>query len=147
MSSPPQAHILVINHAPEIRALMRELLEGTGYQVSTLPSADHDLDTIVELAPDLIVIDYMWSSSDNEWTLLNLLTIDPRTHAIPVIVCTAAIRHVEEMRGHLERIGARVVHKPFNINDLLAVITTALDEALVANHAQPDGLEDQRRHD
>jgi CheY-like chemotaxis protein len=143
MAAPRPPHILVINHAPEILAVMRELLEGAGHQVTTLPSAEEDLDRIVELAPDLIVIDYMWSSSGNEWTLLNLLTMDPRTHMIPVIVCTAAIRHVEEMRGHLESIGVRVVHKPFNINDLLAVIVTTLDEASLGRHAQPNTLDGQ----
>ena len=143
MSAPRQSHILVINHAPEILALMRELLEGAGHQVTTLPAAEEDVQRIVELAPDLIVIDYMWSSSGNEWTLLNLLTMDPRTHAIPVIVCTAAIRHVEEMRGHLEGIGVRVVHKPFNINDLLAVIATTLNEASLVHHAPPDILDGQ----
>jgi DNA-binding response OmpR family regulator len=137
MSSPHQSHILVVNHAAEILDLMRELLEREGYQVSTLPVTEQDLDRIVELDPDLIVIDYMWPSSGNEWTLLNLLTIDPRTVAIPVIVCTAAIRQVEEMRGHLERMGIRVVHKPFNISDLLAVITTSLDEASLTAHASP----------
>ena len=139
-----RSHILVINHAPELLALLRELLEEEGYQVSTLPRAGQDLDTIVGLAPDLIVLDYMWHSSDNEWTLLNLLTIDPRTRDVPVIVCTAAIRHVEEMQDNLERIGVRAIHKPFNIEDLLAVITSALDEAPIAQQVQSDGLQDHQ---
>jgi two-component system phosphate regulon response regulator PhoB len=138
-----QPHILVINHAAEILDLMRDLLEREGYQVSTMPVTEEDLNAIVELAPDLIVIDYMWPTSGNEWTLLNLLTMDPRTHAIPVIVCTAAIRHVEEMRGHLDLIGVRVVHKPFNIDDLLSVITTSLDDVSVGRPTQPDGFADQ----
>jgi CheY-like chemotaxis protein len=143
MSAARQSHILVVNHAPEILDLMRELLEREGYRVSTLPDVEQDLDRIVELDPDLIVIDYMWSSSGNEWTLLNLITIDPRTTDIPVIVCTAAIRHVEEMRGHLERVGVRVIHKPFNISDLLEAVAGSLDEATVVESAQADGLEGQ----
>jgi DNA-binding response OmpR family regulator len=142
MSSTPKTHILAVNHASEILDLVRELLEGEGYQVSTMPAVEQDITTVADLAPDLIVIDYMWSSSGNEWTLLNLLTIDPRTHHIPVIVCTAAIRHVEELRGHLERIGVRIVHKPFNITDLLDAITTSLDRASRADRAQADGQED-----
>lgn len=42
---------------------------------------DENAESIAELAPDLIVIDYMWTTSGNEWTLLNLLTMDPRTQA------------------------------------------------------------------
>jgi CheY-like chemotaxis protein len=144
MFPPLQPHILVVNHTPEILALMQELLEGAGYRVSTLPRTGHNLETIVELAPDLLVLDYMWPTSDNEWTLLNMLTIDPRTSAIPVILCTAAIRHVEDMQGHLEQIGVRVVYKPFNIDDLLAVISSTLEGVAVPRQAMPDGLEGHR---
>jgi CheY-like chemotaxis protein len=143
MASAHPAHILVINHVQEILDLMRDLLEGAGYEVSTLPSSEQDVSKVVDLAPDLIVIDYMWASSGNEWTFLNLLTMDPRTSAIPIVVCTAAIRHVEEMRGHLERIGVRVVHKPFNIDDLLAAITTSLNEAALAAQVPGIAPEDQ----
>jgi len=143
MSYPTQPHILVVNHAPEILDLMRDLLEGAGYQVSTMSRTGRDLDTIVQLAPDLLVLDYMWPSSDNEWTLLNLLTIDPRTSAIPVILCTAATRHVEEMQSHLEEIGVRVVYKPFNIDDLLALIAAMLDGAAIPVQVMSDGLKEQ----
>jgi DNA-binding response OmpR family regulator len=143
MSTPRPLHILAVNHDQGILDLMRELLEGEGYQVSTMPAVEQDVNTIADLAPDLIVIDYMWPSSGNEWALLNLLTISPRSTDIPVIVCTAAIRHVEELRGHLESIGVRIVHKPFNITDLLAVITTTLQEASRPTPARLDGQQDQ----
>jgi CheY-like chemotaxis protein len=83
----------------------------------------------------------MWPSSDNEWTLLNLLTIDPRTRDIPVIICTAAVRHVQDMQDHLARIGVQVIHKPFNIDDLLGMITTTLDARQLAARTPPDGME------
>jgi CheY-like chemotaxis protein len=131
-------HILVVNHAPEILDLMRELLGEAGYRVSTLTRPDQDIDSIVAIAPELIIIDYMWSSSDNEWTLLNLLTIDRRTRDIPVIVCTAAVHHVYEVSGHLQKIGVRVVFKPFNIDHLLGVVANALNgKALDKDGALP----------
>jgi CheY-like chemotaxis protein len=79
-------HILVANHAPEILELMRELPAEAGYRVSTMPRDGQDLDSIVALDPALIFIDYMWPSSDNEWTLLNLLRMDRSTGEIPVLL-------------------------------------------------------------
>lgn len=128
-----QPHILCINHAPEILELLRVLLEDEGYCVSTLMMVEHSLDAIVSLSPDVITIDYMWSTSDNEWTYLNLLTIDPRTRHIPVILCTAAVRHATEMEDHLRTIGVRVVFKPFDIDDLLAAVRACLDPARTAD--------------
>ena len=120
-------HILVVNHAPEILGLMRELLEEEAFSVTTMPREGQGIETIAETNPDLIVLDYMWPGSDNEWTLLNLLTIDRRTRHIPVILCTAAVRQVRDMQEHLDSIGVRVVFKPFDIDDLLDAIRQALD--------------------
>ncbi len=119
-------HVLVVNHAPEILELMRELLADEGYHVSTLARAGQDIDTIASLKPHLIIIDYMWPSSDNEWVLLNLLTIDRRTRDIPVILCTAAVAQVQPMEEHLLRLGICVVLKPFDIDELLEVVRGAL---------------------
>ena len=119
-------HILVVNHAPEILDLMQTLLEEEGYRVTVHQCQEESLDAIAETKPKLIVIDYMWPGTDDEWTLLNLLTIDRRTRAIPVIVCTAAVRQVRDMEGHLDSIGVRVVFKPFDIDHLLEVVRETL---------------------
>ena len=129
----PSPHILVVNHAPEIIALMQELLDDAGYHVSTMLRDGQSIDTIVAVAPDLIIIDYMWPGSDDEWTLLNLLTIDRRTRHIPVIVCTAAVRQVRNMEDHLCSIGVRVVYKPFDIDHLLGVVREVLSSEPAPN--------------
>jgi CheY-like chemotaxis protein len=121
-----QSHILCINHAPELLDLLSVLLEDEGYRVSTLQSIERSLDGIVKLNPDVITIDYMWATSDNEWTYLNLLTIDPRTRNIPIVLCTGAVRHAVEMQDHLAAMGIRVVFKPFDIDDLLAAVHDSL---------------------
>ena len=133
--------ILVANHAPEILELMRELLGEEGYRVSTVPREGQNLDSIVDLQPDLIVIDYMWPSSDNEWTLLNLLRINRRTREIPVILCTSAVRHVQEMSHHLQRVGVRVVFKPFDIDDLLKQVAEALEDQAMPSDTSPSATE------
>lgn len=126
-----QPHILCVNHAPEILELLRDLLGAEGYRVSTLTAVERDLNAIVELQPDVITIDYMWTTSDNEWTFLTLITMDPRTSEIPVILCTAAVTQAMEIQQHLAQLGIRVVLKPFNIQDLLVAVRAALDHGPV----------------
>lgn len=130
MTSATQSpHILCINHAPEILELMRTLLEDEGYRVSTQTVVEHDLDRIVGMAPDLILIDYMWSTSDNEWTYLTMLRMDPRTREIPIVLCTGAVGHAVEMQSHLASIDVEVVFKPFDIENLLEVVQATLARA------------------
>ncbi len=122
-----QPHILCINHSPEILALMKELLEDEGFRVTTHSRLEKDLDTITGLAPGVIIIDYMWTSSDDEWVFLTMLTMSPRTRHIPLILCTAAVQQAKDLQEHLFEMGIRVVLKPFDIEHLIRVVHEALE--------------------
>lgn len=121
-----QPHILCVNHSPEILALMTLLLEGEGFKVTTQSRLDKDLDAIVELAPHVIILDYMWRQSDDEWVFLNLVMMDRRTRQIPIILCTGAVREAREMQEHLASMGIRVVLKPFDVDHLINVVNEVL---------------------
>lgn len=58
--------------------------------------------------------------------MLNLLTIDRRTHHIPVVLCTGAVTEARDMEEHLLSIGVRVVLKPFDIDHLISVVRESL---------------------
>lgn len=79
------------------------------------------------MAPDLIVLDYMWASDDAGWSLLQMLKMEPRTRATPVVLCTGAVREVDNLRPHLQEMGVRVVINPFNITELLREIAAVLE--------------------
>lgn len=122
-------HILAMNQSEDVLELFRVLLEEEGYRVTVQPLIHKDLEAIHELAPDLIVLDYMWDYEDSGWAFLQMLKMNPATQAIPVIVCTGAVNRVEALRAHLEQMGVRVVLKPFNLEDLLDEIAIALNDA------------------
>jgi CheY-like chemotaxis protein len=119
-------HILAINNDPAVLALFRDLLQEAGYLVSLHAYVDHDLTQIKALKPDLIVLDYMWAHEDDSWSLLQMLRMDPATTAIPIILCTGAVREVEALEEHLMAMGVTVVLKPFNIDQLVDAIRTRL---------------------
>jgi CheY-like chemotaxis protein len=119
-------HILAINNDPAILALFRDLLEEAGYQVSLQNYSDRELAKIRALKPDLIVLDYMWATEDDSWSLLQMLRMDPATAAIPIVLCTGAVREVAALQPHLMDMGISVVIKPFNIDHLVDVIRERL---------------------
>ena len=125
-SRPP--HILVINDTQEILDLMQELLEEEGYRVTT-SIARLDIKKVKALAPDIIVQDLLFEQTQEQgWKFLTLSQLDPELSRIPLILCTAAARTVNEpeMAEHLDRLGIRVVLKPFNIEELLTVLSETL---------------------
>lgn len=134
-----QPHILCVNHAPEILNLMKDLLEGEGFRVSLMTTVERDLDAVARMAPDVITIDYMWTTSDNEWTYLTMLRMDPRTRHIPIILCTGAVAEVQGMEQHLSMIDVRVVLKPFDIDVFLQAVAEALQQRPFAERPTTDG--------
>jgi len=130
-----QPHVLLINDTQEILSLMAELLEDEGYRVTTW-LALLDMEKVKALAPDLIVQDLLFEGmQETGWKFLQLVRLDPELARIPLILCTAAVRTVNEpeMAEQLDRLGVSVVLKPFLIEDLLSSIGSALTvQALIA---------------
>src|SRR5918998_3027963 len=123
-----QPHILVLNDTQEILDLMQELLEDEGYRVTT-SLALLNIDKVKALAPDIIVQDLLFEQTQElGWKFLTLSQLDPALARIPLVLCTAAVRTVNdpEMAAQLDRQGIRVVLKPFNIDDLLRVLGEAV---------------------
>lgn len=126
--SADQKHILAINNSEDVLELFRDLLEEEGYRVTTQRYIDKDLERIAELGPDVIILEYMWAGEDGGWSLLQMLQMNPPTSAIPIVLCTGAIKQVSELKPRLEEKGVRVVLKPFNLDELLEVLREALGD-------------------
>ena len=119
-----QPHILIINDTQEILDLMQELLEEEGYRV-TISLALLDIGKVKALAPDIIIQDLLFEGTqETGWKFLTLARLDPDLARIPLVLCTAATRTVNdpEMAEQLDRQGIRVVLKPFTIDDLLTTL-------------------------
>jgi CheY-like chemotaxis protein len=63
---------------------------------------------------DLIILD-----EGKGWQFLQVLKLDRETRDIPVLVCTAAAKLVDELQTHLDTMGVIVVLKPFDIDHVL----------------------------
>lgn len=126
-----QKHILVVNDTVAILELFTVLLEDEGYRVSTdgfSVELAEMLARIREMQPDLIVLDLVIMEEGKGWQLLQLLRMDRETRDIPVVICTAASRLVDDLQTHLDTMKVSVVLKPFDIDHLLSVMSKALGE-------------------
>jgi CheY-like chemotaxis protein len=118
-------HGLVVNDTQEILDLLQDLLEEEGYRVTT-SLALLNIDKVKDLAPDVIIQDILFQQTQEEgWKFLTLSRLDPELSRIPLVLCTAAAHTVNDpaMAEQLDRQGVRVVLKPFDIDELLGVLT------------------------
>ena len=129
-TSPPgqrRERILVINDDTTFLALMEELLEEIrDYEVETCKAWENAYGRVKEIMPDLVVLDIVMDHQERGWTILELLTLDPRTRPIPVIVCSAAISSLHAHQALLEQYGVEALPKPFDLEALLQRIEVTL---------------------
>jgi CheY-like chemotaxis protein len=123
-----RTHVLLIDDTQDVLEVMRDLLEDEGYRVS-VSMETLDLSRIKDLAPDLIVQDLLFAGTqETGWHALTLMRLDPELARVPLILCTGATHIVNDpaMAENLDRLGVRVLLKPFDLDDFLTTVAEAL---------------------
>jgi CheY-like chemotaxis protein len=118
---PAGTHVLVVDDDPGIRGFIEMMLRAEGYMVSTAANGQQGLDRALAHRPDVVLLDLAMPVMDG-WQLFDRLQeLDP---TIPVICMTAggSTRTEAEARG-----AAGYLAKPFEVDDLLHLITRFLD--------------------
>ncbi len=119
-------HILVVNDTQEILDLFRMILEDEGYRVTMLGFAVEDLRKIIDVAPDLVILDLVFDREYVGWQTLQKMKMHRDTEKIPVLVCTAYIRKALVIQGYLTELGVGLLLKPFDIDELISQVTRLL---------------------
>jgi DNA-binding response OmpR family regulator len=115
--------IAIINDDTTFLDLMRDLLETEeNFEVLICREWDHAYEFVKREQPELVIQDIRIGGEEHGWTILNLLTLDPETRAIPIIVCSAAIQSLHEHQEMLSKFGIRALPKPFDLDTLLSTI-------------------------
>jgi two-component system response regulator RpaA len=123
-----RARIVLINDDDAFLDLMEVLLEEDGrYDVRTCRQWEQAHAFVKEQRPDLVILDIVIGPGEERgWTLLSMLTLDPATLPIPLVVCSAAIDSLRDHGEFLDEHGIRVLHKPFDLDRLHAAIQAML---------------------
>ncbi len=115
------AKLLIIDDDQRLQALLREYLQGRGYNVESHGSGDGAIEAVAVHAPDLIVLDIMMPGKDG---LAVLRELRPRS-GTPVIMLTARGDDADRIVG-LELGADDYLPKPFNPRELDARIRAIL---------------------
>jgi len=119
----------VINDDTAFLDLMRDLLEEeANYDVVICREWENAHQFVKDVQPDLVIQDIRIGGEEHGWTILNLLTLDPATSPIPVIVCSAAVQSLHEHQAWLSRYKIHALPKPFDLDTLLNTIAETLQE-------------------
>jgi two-component system phosphate regulon response regulator OmpR len=107
--------VLIIDDDERLCKLLREYLEGNGFQVFTLVDGSEALKIIKRESPEIVVLDIMLPEKDG----LEVLKEINREYSIPVIMLTARGEDTDRIIG-LELGADDYIAKPFNPRELLA---------------------------
>jgi DNA-binding response OmpR family regulator len=120
---------LVVNDTQEILDLFRDILEEEGFDAILSTFAPKELDSIIEVDPDVVILDFMIGDEAHGWQLLQKMKMHRKTRDIPSVVCTGAVALIRDLEGHLAAKNVGVVIKPFDIDDLMAIVRATMDSS------------------
>ena len=125
--------VLIIDDDAKLQSLLREYLEGYGFQVASLGDGRQAVEALVEVNPDIVILDVMMPGPDG----LEVLGRLRKSSTVPVIMLTAKGEDADRIVG-LELGADDYLAKPFNPRELLARIKAVMRRA---SAAPPPGLD------
>jgi two-component system, NtrC family, nitrogen regulation response regulator NtrX len=120
----PAAHVLVVDDEPDIRQLVRDILEDEGYQVSTAAHAAAAREAVAQRRPDAILLD-IWMPDTDGVSLLREWSEGP---GLPCPVVMMSGHGTVETAVEATRLGAwDFIEKPIALAKLLITLQRALE--------------------
>jgi chemosensory pili system protein ChpA (sensor histidine kinase/response regulator) len=112
--------VLVVDDSLTVRKITGRLLERSGYRVVTAKDGIDALEQMVELVPDVMLVDIEMPRMDG-FDLTRNVRADTRLKAIPIIMITS--RTAEKHRNYAAEIGVNhYLGKPYDEDELLRLI-------------------------
>lgn len=114
----PTKKILVCDDDQSILEVVEIVLTSNNYQVSTLTNGKAIQKKVIDLQPDVILLD-LWMPGIDGKEITKLLKSNDQTKNIPIIILSA----LNDTEKIAHSIGAdNFLAKPFDINDLLKMV-------------------------
>lgn len=129
--------ILVVEDDDELRQLVADRLEDSGYRVETASTGQQALDRVESDDPDLVLLDVMLPELDGLEVCRRLRARHPLLY---IIMLTARSDEMDRVVG-LEVGADDYVTKPFSLSELVARVRAALRRIQLTRESR-DGEED-----
>ena len=112
---------LVVDDAPDLRFLMREVLSRSGVTVEEAPSGIEALGRLGSDPPDVVILDVQMPDMDG-WETLTAMRRQ-QGDGVGIILCTVRSHPSDAVRAYELGCDAYLA-KPFDIRDLAATATS-----------------------
>lgn len=127
-------HVLFIEDDLVLRDNTAELLELSGYKVTTASNGKEGVEIASNKLPDIIVCDIIMPELDG-YGVLNTLAKNKNTKFIPFIYLSAKTKHQDVRKGM--NLGADdYITKPFSEDDLIGAIESRLAKVAILKESE-----------
>jgi len=119
------AHVLVVDDELLIRWSLREVLADHGYSVTEAADGQSAIRSLTDGdgSPDVVLLDYRLPDSSDLVLLATIRKLAPQAH----VILMTAYGTPEVTKGALDLGAYRVVGKPFEVQDVAALVQEAND--------------------
>jgi twitching motility two-component system response regulator PilH len=115
---PKEAHILVVDDSPTIRAVLGKMLTQDGHVVFKAADGESAIELARNELPDLIFLDIVMPGM-NGFAVLRALRREALTHDIPIVMISGNLQATEQF--YVQRFGADdFMKKPFGRGEVFA---------------------------
>ncbi|MBE9102124.1 response regulator [Vacuolonema iberomarrocanum] len=128
--------ILLVDDEPGLREAVQAYLEDSGFDVLVASNAKEGWDKLEQAMPDLVISDIMMPQVDG-YQFLQQMREDDRFETLPVIFLTARGMTADRIQGYQAGCDA-YLPKPFDPEELVAIVTSLLDRRTVLTKAASD---------
>jgi DNA-binding response OmpR family regulator len=118
--------IAVVDDDQIYTEMIRDFLDGEGYDAIQIQEAATAVETIAGVSPVLVLLDVRMDGPETGARILSDLRSNPETANVPIIVCTADQQFLRNRATFLQSQNAEFVAKPFDLDVLLDVIKRVL---------------------
>ena len=115
------AKVLIVDDDEEIRALLQDMLLEEGYQVGTARDGQEALELLQREGGWVILLDIMMPNVDGREVIRQLQANEALRDRNKVALMSAGGRLAQE-RLHLPAVVEALLPKPFDLDDVLAVV-------------------------
>ncbi|SRR6266508_3486826 len=118
----PSVHVLVVDDSSVIREVLTQMLESYGATVTAVGTAEHALDLLEQLRPDVLLSDLEMPEKDGYWLIGRVRTLAPDRGGLTPAACLTGCTGPED-RARILRAGFQYhIAKPVDLARLLGIV-------------------------
>jgi len=118
----PSIHVLVVEDSAAIREMLTHILEWQGATVTAVGTAEHALDLLEQLRPDVLLSDLEMSGKDGYWLIGRVRALAPDRGGLTPAACLTGCTDPED-RARILRAGFQYhIAKPVDMSRLLGIV-------------------------